>query len=93
MATEIKSPTQGLVGYMHEFKCTDADSILIFQLPRETNMLSDTYVQGALAVAKLCLPEGRQAMVIGADVNIYELAGQDAVALKLKGFLPVRGKI
>lgn len=84
-STEIVSPTQGHIGSMHEIQCKDSDSILIFQLPRPTNMLSDVYVEGALKVAKQCLPKGRVAMVIGSDVNIYELAGADAVALKLKG--------
>ena len=85
--TRIESPTQGLVGFMHEIKCMSTDSILIFQLPRETRMLSDIYVEGALKIAREMLPPGRKAMVIGADVNIYEIVGEDAVALKLKGIL------
>jgi hypothetical protein len=84
---EIVTPTEGLVGYMHEIKCKDTDSVLVFQLPRKTQMLSDAYVESALRVAKNCLPEGKVAMIIGADVNIYELAGADAVTLKLKGIL------
>ncbi len=84
---EIKSPTAGLVGYLHEVECTSNDSILIFQLPRSTQMLSDSYVQGAMASVKKMLPEGRSALIIGADVNIYEIAGADALVLKLKGLL------
>ena len=90
--TEIVSPTKGLVGYMHEVICTDNDSVLIFQLPRVTEQLSDSYVAGALETAREMLPKGRTAMIIGADVNIYELAGADAVLLKLKGILPMPSK-
>lgn len=84
---EIKNSTTGTVGYLEEVQFDEKDSILIFQLPRATNMLSDTYVKGALETMRQCLPAGRQAMVIGADVNVYELAGTDAVMLKLKGLI------
>jgi hypothetical protein len=33
------------------------------------------------------LPEGRSALVIGCDVNVYELAEADAIILKLKGLI------
>jgi len=85
--TEIVSPTQGIVGYLHEVECKESDSVLIFQLPRVTKMLSDTYVQGAMDSVKKSLPEGRSALVIGCDVNVYELAGADAIILKLKGLI------
>lgn len=84
---EIKNSTTGVAGYLEEVQFDEKDSILIFQLPRPTNMLSEVYVEGALRVLKECLPEGRQAMVIGADVNVYELAGADAVMLKLRGLI------
>ena len=60
-------------------------SVLVFQLPRQTNMLSDVYVRGAMNAVKNVLPDGTKALVIGSDVNIYELAGDAAVVLKLKG--------
>jgi len=84
---EIKNPTQGLIGFLHEVECKDPDSILVFQLPRPTRMLSDTYIAGVMDSARKSLPEGKKALVIGSDVNIYELAGPDALALKLKGIL------
>lgn len=84
---EIVSPTRGTVGYLHEVECKDNDSVLVFQLPRRTEMLSSTYVDGAMASVKEFLPEGRNALIIGADVNVYELFGADAVILKLKGII------
>jgi hypothetical protein len=84
---EITSPTQGIVGYLHELE-VEKDSILVFQLPRETRMISDTYIQGVMGKIKESLPEGRVALVIGADVNIYAIPGADATALMLKGLLP-----
>jgi hypothetical protein len=84
---EVVSPTQGLIGFLHEVECKDADSALVFQLPRETKMLSETYVKGAMDSVKKMLPQGRAALVIGCDVNIYELAGADALLLKVKGLI------
>jgi hypothetical protein len=85
--TEIRSPTEGLVGFLHEVECETSDSVLIFQLPRETKMLSDSYVQGALETLSKMLPKGKKALVLGADVNVYELAGADAIILRLKGII------
>ena len=84
---EIKSPTQGIVGYLHEVECSEPTSVLIFQLPRETRMLSESYVKGAMDLVRTFLPEGRSALVVGCDINVYELAGADAVILKLKGLI------
>lgn len=85
--TQVVSPTQGLVGYLHEVECKSNDSILVFQLPRTTNNLSDVYKQGAIDAVIKILPEGRSALVIGCDIDIYELAGEDALILKLKGLI------
>lgn len=84
--TEIKNPISGLVGYYHEIEY-DKDSLLVFQLPRATNMLNSHYVEGALKSLREVLPDGKKAIVIGADVNIYEIAGQDATVLVLKGII------
>ena len=83
---EIRSPISGLVGYVNELEFKP-DSVIVIQLPRPTNMLSDVYLAGAMDHIKKAIPEGRKAIVIGSDVNIYDLAGEDAVALKLKGIL------
>ncbi len=85
--TEITSPTKGIVGYLHEVECKDDESILIFQLPRHTHSLSNVYVAGAMESIRQSLPPGRNALVIGADVDVYELCGADAVILKLKGLI------
>jgi hypothetical protein len=85
--TEIKSPTKGTVGWLHEVECEANDSILVFQLPRATNQLSNVYVDGAKETIQRMLPPGRSALVIGADINIYELAGPDALLLKIKGLI------
>ena len=85
--TEINSPTRGIVGYLHEFECKEPNSILIFQLPRETKMLSDAYVSGVMDSVKKSLPKGKTAMVIGCDINVYELAEADSIILKLKGLI------
>ena len=50
-------------------------------------MLSNQYVNAAMNSVKSVLPEGKTAVVIGGDVNIYELAGPDAVSLKLSGII------
>ena len=85
--TQIVSPTQGLIGYLHEVECQANDSVLIFQLPRCTKDLSNVYIDGAMDSVRKLLPEGRRAMIIGCDVNIYEIAGADMLALKLKGLI------
>lgn len=85
--TELKSSIHGTIGYLHEVECKDTDSILIFQLPRKTEMLSKAYIEGAMSNIRGMLPEGRSALILGADVNVYELAGADALILKLKGLL------
>ena len=86
MIKTIATPTEGIIGYLHELSVSH-DTILVFQLPRKTEMLSDVYVQGALKSVRECIPEGKKAIVIGADVNIYTIAGEDAVVLKLQGLI------
>lgn len=85
--SEVSSPTRGIVGYLHTVECTTDDSVLIFQLPRATNQLSNVYIDGAKEAIKNALPPNRHALIIGADVNVYELYGVDAVILKLKGII------
>jgi len=84
--TTVSVPSQGLIGYLHEVEYK-SDSILIFQLPRATKDLSEVYVENAQKSLKQILPEGKMAILIGCDVNVYELAGPDAIMLKLKGII------
>ena len=86
MITPITKPSEGIVGYLHELS-VNHDTILVFQLPRKTEMLSDTYISGAMSAIKEAIPEGKKAIVIGADVNIYTIAGDEAVNLILKGII------
>ena len=62
-------------------------NILVVQLPRPTNMLSDSYVEGAMRSVRAALHSDQVALLIGSDVSLYELAGEAAVELKLKGIL------
>jgi hypothetical protein len=86
-STEVISPTQGKIGWFHEVKCAANDSVLIFQLPRTTSQISKGYLENARETLGHLLPIGRSAIIIGCDINIYELAGEDVVALKLKGLI------
>jgi hypothetical protein len=86
-SSEVISPTRGLVGHLHEIEFTEPTSILIFQLPRKTEQINSEYAKAALDALRPALPEGRKAVVIGCDVNVYEMAGPDAVTLKLKGLI------
>lgn len=84
--TKIIKPAEGLVGFFHEIEY-NKDSVLVFQLPRATNLLSDVYVENAIKTLREVLPDGKKAIVIGADVNIYSIAGEEATALLLKGII------
>ncbi len=75
-----------MIGYLHEVEY-NKDSILVFQLPRQTTQLNEDYVKGALRSLREILPDGKKAIVIGADVNIYEIAGPEATMLVLKGLI------
>lgn len=86
-SVELRNSTIGLLGYLHDIPQSDPDSILVFQLPRATNQMNSAYLEGILCAARKMLPEGKRVMIIGCDVNIYEIAGPDAVALKLKGII------
>jgi hypothetical protein len=77
----------GTVGFLHEVECKENDSVLIFQLPRATQWINDDLTEKAKKQLIKFLPEGRSCLVIGADINVYELGGADAIILKLKGLI------
>lgn len=85
--TEVISPTQGKLGTVHEIVFESPDSMLVMQLPRETRMLSDLYMKAARDQLAQILPADRKVLLIGCDVNIYELTGADATAMRLKGLI------
>lgn len=76
----------GTVGFLHKLT-KPSDSVYIFQLGRKTDMLSEPYINGALKSLREVLPDDTKAIVIGCDVNVYELAGADATMLVLKGLI------
>ena len=81
----ITTADQGIIGWFHNIEYTAPYSILVFQLPRPTEYLSEVYIKGAKTVIDDLVPSGRSYIFVGSDVNIYELAGEDAVFLKLQG--------
>ncbi len=84
---EITSPAQGLIGYLHEVEHAAPDSLLVFQLPRATEQMNDSYIQNARKMLASAIGNTRPTLIIGCDVNIYELTGADASILKLKGLI------
>jgi hypothetical protein len=85
--TNISSPYGGQIGLLHDIDCKEENSILIFQLPRSTKMISPAYIEEAQKALQGSLPKGRTALVVGCDVNVYELAEADSIILKLKGLI------
>lgn len=85
--TDIVSPTAGHLGTLHEHVFESPESLLVMQLPRETRMLSDIYVKAAIEQARKAVGTNRNILIIGCDVNIYEVSGADATAMKLKGLI------
>jgi len=86
MAIIVTDTVQGLIGVGHKIDISQGE-VLVFQLPRPTKMLSRVYIDGARTAIESWLPEGAQAIVIGSDVNVYSMYGEDAVTLKLKGLI------
>ena len=86
MSEIVKDPVYGYVGELHTLD-VEKDNVLIFQLPRRTDMLSEVYLAGCIDALKKMNPDIRNIIVVGADVDVYELCGKEAVLLKLKGII------
>lgn len=86
MAEELRNHN-GLIGMLSDIDYSTKDSVLVFQLPRSSNMISKQYADEIRQNIKKILPEGRDVLIIPGDVNIYEIAGEDMLYLKLKGLL------
>ena len=82
----IVLPKEGVVGKIVELSF-NPDTAYLFQVPVPTKELTPGYREKARSVLKQVLPEGMQAMIIGNDVSIYQVLGEDAVALRLKGII------
>lgn len=61
--------------------------VLVFQVPRTTEMMSQVYRDSAKSALEKVLPPGVEALIIGADVDIYTICSEDATVLRLKGIL------
>lgn len=85
--SEIKILTQELTGTLIEIECKSDDSVLIFQLPHETRMMSKGCIDSLKDNITQMLPKGRKVVIIGNDINIYELAAPEFLSLRLKGLL------
>ena len=86
MDIQIKDNLNQYVGRMVDVNIKPGN-ILVVQLPRPTNMLSASDVEGAMRSVRAALNSDQVAILIGSDVSLYELAGEAAVELKLKGIL------
>lgn len=86
MTEEIKNHT-GTIGYLTEVEYVNKDSILVFQIPRASNMISKAYAEEIRNSIKNMLPEGRDILIVPGDIDIFEIAGEDMLVLKLKGLL------
>lgn len=86
MALKITSTVQGDIGEIHKIP-VGQDEVVIFQLPRKSGQLSSAYLDNARQIANEVLPNGSNAIIIGSDVDIFTICGEDALTLKLKGFL------
>lgn len=82
--TIIGTQKDGIQGYLHELEIK-SDTILVIQLSKTSDEISKQLRENMLSVLKEFLPEGRKALIIGSDVNIYEITGMDAAVLLLKG--------
>lgn len=64
----------------------DENSVLIIQVPRQTHMLSDIYINGVTGDLKAIFNR-KKIVVVGSDINITELTIEDLTAMKLTGNL------
>jgi len=86
MAYKITSTMSGLVGELHEISVKEGN-VLLFVMPRATRLMNDSYKDEGKRALQEVLPDGRTALIMGIDVDVYELCGEEALSLKLKGLL------
>lgn len=77
----------GFVGDLVKIESLPENSVLLFQLPRPTSQLSESYVTNAQSALQAVLPKGIQALILGNDVKVYELDPEIVTTLILKGTL------
>ena len=86
MAYKVTSTISGLVGELHEIKVQEGN-VLVFVMPRATRLMNGSYKDEGKRALEEILPNGTNALIMGADVDIYELCGEEALSLKLKGLI------
>lgn len=86
MAYKVFDTLRGETGVLHEISVKEGN-VLVFVLPRQTRYINESYRDEGKRALDVVLPTGVQALMIGADVDIYELCGEEALSLKLKGLL------
>lgn len=82
--TRLEVAGKGYVGDLVKI-VVSSDEVLVFQVPRTSNMMSPGYLEDCRKDISKALPPGVTALVIGSDVSIYSIAGEDAVMLRLQG--------
>jgi len=83
--TEVKTGAQGTIGFMHNID-VEKDSVIVFQAARRTQDMSNSYIDSLKETVHRLYPNNL-VLIIGCDMNIYELAGPEALTLKLKGLI------
>ena len=84
--TKLFDDRYGVIGNVKEYK-PDEDSVLIVQLPRTTDQLSETYISHMRDRMRLYIPESVGIIFVGADVEMAEIAAEEATGLRLAGII------
>lgn len=85
MSYKIIHNLEGHVATVETIPLPD-DSIMVFQLPRLDKNLSQAMLDRAQDAVRAISP-GTKIIVIGCDVDIHTITGEDATSLKLKGII------
>lgn len=63
------------------------DSVIILQMTVPFGSMSQRRMEEVRESAEKVIGLGRKVMLVSADVNVYEIYGEDAVVLRLQGRL------
>lgn len=83
---ELTHPVNGHVGKLIEFVPREG-SVIFVQLPRRTEFLSAGYKDQAKQAIFEAMPNVVDVVLIGCDVNIAEVYGEDAMEMRLSGLI------
>lgn len=76
----------GIIGNIKEYTPSE-DMVLMVQLPRTTDQLSDVYLENIRNRMRKYIPENTGIIFIGSDVQMAEVFSMDITAMKLQGIL------